>query len=205
MDEFLRRAAVSAKNGRTAAEDHADRFTVAQKNGTSAETYGEPQTPINRLAAALPSELPEFSTAAHAAKRVILSPGHLLAFDRLPRYYRAPRQELRVLRCLSVAIAFSPWPRIPCGIWPQFCGEWLFTPRRISTWPTAAFAALRPGMSRVWRQHPVGCSFARRLLMVQGPQSRLRRGILFCPSKSRPLEAHPRRELRLDSVLHRLP
>src|SRR6266851_9403486 len=69
-----------------AAEVHADRFTVAKKNGTSAETYGEPQTPVNRFAVALSSELPEFSTAAHAAKRVIPhpTPGHLLAFDRLP-------------------------------------------------------------------------------------------------------------------------
>jgi hypothetical protein len=34
-----------------AADDHAYRFTVAQKNGTSAETYGEPQTPstVSRL------------------------------------------------------------------------------------------------------------------------------------------------------------
>jgi hypothetical protein len=72
MDEFLRRRAVSGKNGCFAAENHADRFTVAKKNGTCAETYGEPQTPINRFAAALPSELPEFSTAAHRAKRVIL-------------------------------------------------------------------------------------------------------------------------------------
>jgi hypothetical protein len=54
-----------------AAEVHADRFTVAKKNGTSAETYGEPQTPVNRFAVALSSELPEFNTAAHAAKRVI--------------------------------------------------------------------------------------------------------------------------------------
>src|SRR5713226_3458003 len=57
-----------------AAEVHADRFTVAKKNGTSAETYGEPQTPVNRFAVALSSELPEFSTAAHAAKRVIPHP-----------------------------------------------------------------------------------------------------------------------------------
>src|SRR6266852_9720031 len=54
-----------------AAEVHADRFTVAKKNGTSAETYGEPQTPVNRFAVALSSELPEFSTAVVAAKRVI--------------------------------------------------------------------------------------------------------------------------------------
>src|SRR5713226_3837835 len=53
-----------------AAEVHADRFTVAKKNGTSAETYGEPQTPVNRFAVALSSELPEFSTAVLAAKRV---------------------------------------------------------------------------------------------------------------------------------------
>ena len=75
MDEFLRRTAVSQKNGRFAAEGHADRFTVAKKNGTSAETYGEPQTPINRFAVALPSEPPEFSTAVHRAKRVILPSG----------------------------------------------------------------------------------------------------------------------------------
>src|SRR5712664_1114160 len=67
----LRPAAVSKKNGRVTAEDHADRFTVAKKNGTSAETYGEPQTPVNRFAVALSSELPEFNTAAYAAKRVI--------------------------------------------------------------------------------------------------------------------------------------
>jgi hypothetical protein len=75
MDEFLRRTAVSEKNGRFAAEDHADRFTVAKKYGTSAETYGEPQTSVNRFAVALPSELPESSTAAHPAKRVILHCG----------------------------------------------------------------------------------------------------------------------------------
>src|SRR5712664_3377132 len=82
----LRPAAVSKKNGRVTAEDHADRFTVAKKNGTSAETYGEPQTPVNRFAVALSSELPEFSTAVLAAKRVIPlpTPGHPLAFDRLP-------------------------------------------------------------------------------------------------------------------------
>src|SRR5712664_3037214 len=72
MNEFSRPAAVSSKRGRFAAEDHADRFTVAKKNGASAETYGEPQTPVNRFAVALSSELPEFSTAAHPAKRVIL-------------------------------------------------------------------------------------------------------------------------------------
>jgi len=58
MNEFLRPAAVSSKRGRFAAEDHADRLTVAKKNGTSAETYGEPQTPVNRFAVALSSELP---------------------------------------------------------------------------------------------------------------------------------------------------
>src|SRR5437899_11189741 len=57
-----------------AADYHADRFTVAKKNGTSAETYGEPQTPVNRFAVALSSELPEFSTAVLAAKRVIRLP-----------------------------------------------------------------------------------------------------------------------------------
>jgi hypothetical protein len=43
-----------------------------RKNGTNAETYGEPQTPVNRFTVALPSELPEFSTAANSAKRVML-------------------------------------------------------------------------------------------------------------------------------------
>jgi hypothetical protein len=71
VNEFLRSAAVLGKNGPFAAEDRANRFTVAKKNGTSAETYGEPQTPVNRFAVALSSELPESSTAAHAAKRVI--------------------------------------------------------------------------------------------------------------------------------------
>src|SRR5712664_2798396 len=86
VNEFLRPAAVSRTNGPVAADYHVDRFTVAKKNGTSAETYGEPQTPVNRFAVALSSELPEFSTAVLAAKRVIPhpTPGHPLAFDRLP-------------------------------------------------------------------------------------------------------------------------
>jgi hypothetical protein len=46
VNEFLRSAAVSRKNGPVAAEGTANRFTVAKKNGTSAETYGEPQTPV---------------------------------------------------------------------------------------------------------------------------------------------------------------
>jgi hypothetical protein len=46
-----------------------------QKNGTSAETYGEPQTPVNRFAVALQSEPEEFSTAANSGKRVILAFG----------------------------------------------------------------------------------------------------------------------------------
>ncbi len=71
MDEILRPAAVSKKNSPFVADYHADRFTVAKKNSTSAETYGEPQTPVNRFAVALSSELPEFSTAVLAAKRVI--------------------------------------------------------------------------------------------------------------------------------------
>jgi hypothetical protein len=53
VNEFLRPAAVSRKNGPFAADYYADRFTVAKKNGTSAETYGEPQTPVNRFAVAL--------------------------------------------------------------------------------------------------------------------------------------------------------
>src|SRR5216684_3680374 len=48
MDEFLRRRAVSEKNDRPAAADNSDRCTVAEKNDTSAETYGEPQTPAER-------------------------------------------------------------------------------------------------------------------------------------------------------------
>src|SRR6266481_10029750 len=74
MDEILRPAAVSKKNSPFVADYHADRFTVAKKNSTSAETYGEPQTPVNRFAVALSSELPEFSTAVLAAKRVIRLP-----------------------------------------------------------------------------------------------------------------------------------
>src|SRR6266851_1510457 len=60
MDEFLRRKAVSESDGRMTAEDHMDRSTAAEKNGTSAETYGEPQT------AAEPAK---FNTAAHLAKQ----------------------------------------------------------------------------------------------------------------------------------------
>src|SRR6266849_580706 len=60
MDEFLRRKAVSENDGRITAENHMDRGTAAKKNGTSAETYGEPQT------AAEPAKL---STAAHLAKQ----------------------------------------------------------------------------------------------------------------------------------------
>src|SRR6266850_137319 len=52
-----------------------------EKNGTSAETYGEPQTPVNRFAVALSSELPESSTAVLAAKRVYPPREHLPAFD----------------------------------------------------------------------------------------------------------------------------
>ena len=57
MDEFLRRRTVSELNGRATAADHSDRSTVAKKvgrltaaknNNTSAETYGEPQTPAER-------------------------------------------------------------------------------------------------------------------------------------------------------------
>jgi len=64
MQEFLRRSAVSEHAGwltaasqrGAAAEHHANRGTVAkkvgrltaaQKNDTSAETYGEPQTPAD--------------------------------------------------------------------------------------------------------------------------------------------------------------
>src|SRR5712691_12920397 len=56
MEEFLRRRAVSVNagrfaaslsRGRVAAEHHAYRGTVAKKNNTSAETYGEPQTPAD--------------------------------------------------------------------------------------------------------------------------------------------------------------
>jgi hypothetical protein len=72
VNEFLRPATVSRKAGPVAAEDHTNRFTVAKKNGTSAETYGEPQTPVNRFAVA--SELPESSTAVVDAKRVIRLP-----------------------------------------------------------------------------------------------------------------------------------
>src|SRR5882762_1079336 len=50
-----------------------------EKNGTCAETYGEPQTPVNRFAVALSSELPEFSTAVLTAKRVCPQE-HLPAF-----------------------------------------------------------------------------------------------------------------------------
>ena len=39
------------------------RLTAANKNNTSAETYGEPQTP---------ADLRQFITAAHIGKRVIL-------------------------------------------------------------------------------------------------------------------------------------
>jgi hypothetical protein len=56
MNEFLRPAAVSSKRGCFATEDHADRFTATKKNGTSAETYIEPQTPVNRFTVALPSQ-----------------------------------------------------------------------------------------------------------------------------------------------------
>jgi len=54
MEEFLRRRAASVNAGRFAAaleggradaERHANRSTVARKNGTNAETYCEPQTP----------------------------------------------------------------------------------------------------------------------------------------------------------------
>jgi len=54
MEEFLRRRKVSENAGRFAAalqggrapvEHHANRGAVAKKNDTSAETYGEPQTP----------------------------------------------------------------------------------------------------------------------------------------------------------------
>src|ERR1700730_9186071 len=101
---MLRPRAASGNSGRLAAEDRADRFTVAKINGTSAETYGEPQTPVNRFAVALPSELPLSSTAAHAAKRVILPPGHVLAFDRLPRYRRVSHQS-QVSSCLTAHTA----------------------------------------------------------------------------------------------------
>jgi len=47
MEEFLRRRAVSEHAGQDAAERWSDRSTVAKKNDTSAETYGEPQTPAD--------------------------------------------------------------------------------------------------------------------------------------------------------------
>src|SRR5712664_2006452 len=56
MEEFLRRRAVSEhpgrsaaaiSTGRAAAGHHANRGTVAKKINTSAETYGEPQTPAD--------------------------------------------------------------------------------------------------------------------------------------------------------------
>jgi len=56
MEEFLRRMAVSEIAGRftaqfrtglAAAGHHANRDTVAKNHNTSAETYGEPQTPAD--------------------------------------------------------------------------------------------------------------------------------------------------------------
>jgi hypothetical protein len=56
MEEFLRRRAVSEhpgrfvaaiSSGRAAAGHHANRGTVAKNFNTSAETYGEPQTPAD--------------------------------------------------------------------------------------------------------------------------------------------------------------
>src|SRR5260370_4585984 len=75
MEEFLRRRAVSQNAGRIAAGHHANRGTVAKKvgrlraaklNHTSAETYGEPQTPADPR---------QSSIAAHIGKRVILHCG----------------------------------------------------------------------------------------------------------------------------------
>src|SRR6266850_2401767 len=85
MDEILRPAAVSRTNGPVAAEDRADRFTVAKKNGTNAETYGEPQTPVNRFAVALSSELPPSLAQPYLGRNGLYpAPRQLLAFDSLP-------------------------------------------------------------------------------------------------------------------------
>jgi len=48
VSENAGRFAAALYGGRVAAEHHANRGTVAKKNGTSAETYGEPQTPAER-------------------------------------------------------------------------------------------------------------------------------------------------------------
>jgi len=46
MEEFLRRRTASEDDCPSAAKK-VDRFTVAHKKDTSAETYGEPQTPAD--------------------------------------------------------------------------------------------------------------------------------------------------------------
>jgi hypothetical protein len=72
MGEFLRPSAVRRKTALLGPKISLTDLQSPRKNGTNAETYGEPQTPVNRFTVALPSELPEFSTAANSAKRVML-------------------------------------------------------------------------------------------------------------------------------------
>ena len=55
-----------ALGGRSARDDHAERITAATINHTSAETYGEPQTP---------AEPAQFSTPANPAKHSVAITG----------------------------------------------------------------------------------------------------------------------------------
>jgi len=48
MEEFLPRRADSEKAGGNIPVHHLNRRTVAKKNDTSAQTYGEPQTRAER-------------------------------------------------------------------------------------------------------------------------------------------------------------
>src|SRR6266568_3615034 len=80
-------------------------------NDTTAESYGEPQTP---------AELPKSSIPAYPAKRVILSSGASLERYEFRRGRHASRKNHQVTPCLTHGIASFLSLPTPCSTKPLF-------------------------------------------------------------------------------------